>query len=101
MTLQRLEVKDRDCDDYPTYWGIVEKDGKLLVAIVEADDFDAAEKELLAATAGENVEPKAVVRFTHPAYNHPAAARQYAVDLMLEEASRVLGIPPAERGPES
>lgn len=94
--LHRLYVRDRDADDSPTFWGVCERGGRLYCCIVDGDDFESAESALLDMTLPVDAEPVAVARFTHPAYAYRAAARAYAVGLILDEASRVLGIPPAE-----
>lgn len=88
-------VRDRGSNDYPTFWGIVEKDGCLLVCPLTARDWQPAEEQLLRETIDDPVQPRAVVRFTHPAYSQPQNAQEFVVDMILEEAARALDMPAA------
>ncbi len=93
MTLPRITVRDRDSDDYPTFW-VVGRQGdqeRLLTAPLDADSFERAEVEA-AEVVADPYHAVALVRFSHPAYNHPEMAQQYVVDLILEQASRELGV---------
>ncbi len=79
--MRRITVRDRDSNDYPTFWLAARVDGEPRVAPLSVDGWEAAENE---AESFEGVEPLAVVRFTHPAYADPVGAQQHAVDLILE-----------------
>ncbi len=93
--LPKLTVRDRDADTYPTFWGVVERSGALLACAIDGDDWQTSEDNLRKLAAREHCIARAVARFTHPAYTYPIAARQHAVDLILEEAERVLCTPAA------
>jgi len=105
MSLERLTVRDRGSDNYATYWAVLACEGELWTFPLRTTaGWEEAEAELRARKLKKDCEAVAVAQFTHPAYNDPAAARQHAVDMILDAASAALGIPPAylqeEEGPD-
>ncbi len=100
--MKRIRVSDRSETTYPAICAICKVDGKLMVATFDVGPFGInlapEQEEALWVLAEEHSrqysDAVAVVLFTHVAYaNRGESSRQWAVDCILNEASKELGIP--------
>ena len=95
--MRRLHVEDGSPTNYPEYCGVLKKDGKLFVALLDAKDWESAEVEFVREVATDpGAECMAVVLFTHAAYAQPGHAKQHCIDMILETAAAALNVPYAK-----
>ena len=107
--MKHIHVQDRSDRFYPQYALVVAVGGKLFIrpckttipSIEETTEETTRNWSEAELEANDNPDTLAVVRFTHIPYADPEEAQRYAVDLILEMASRELGIPYAVSSSES